>query len=168
MIHWTYSALRPCAIALVQFFWGEAMWGATLTLRRLRWLRFSVSASVVVSVIVVVWAIAGYHLAQNRDSYSYYEGKVLEERVAVQQQKIDAQNSDIRRLLTEMNTATLLAVRMQAQIDQMQDLLGAGVKVLGAVTLMVAGNLINSLLQIKVRREAAKLGGRRHDNEVDL
>jgi hypothetical protein len=33
---------------------------------------------------------------------------------------------------------------------------------------MVAGNLINSLLQIKVRREAANLGGRRHDNEVDL
>lgn len=143
------------------------MWGATLTLRRLRWLRLTVSTSVVVSTVVVIWAIAGYHLAQTKDSYSYYEGKVLEERITVQQHKIDSQESDIRRLLTEMNTSTLLAVRMQAQIDQMQDLLSAGVKVLGAVVLMVAGNLINSLLQIRVRKEAAKLGGRRHDNGED-
>lgn len=167
MIHWTVTALRPCIAVLVQFFWGEAMWGATVTLRHLRWIRVSVSASTVLATVLVVWGVTSYHVAQSKDSYSYYEGKILEARVLETQRRIDDQQADIKRLLTEMNTGTLLAVRMQAQIDQMQDLLSAGVKVLGAVVLMVAGNLVNSLLQIRVRREAAKLGGRRGENEGD-
>lgn len=166
MIHWTYQALRPCFTVLVEFFWGEAVWGATLALRRLRWVRACVSMSTVVASIIVIWAISDYQLADgndHKDNYSYYEGKVLEEQLKETRRRIEEQDRDIKKLLLEANTSTLLAVRMQEQINQMERLLSAGVKVLGAVVLMVAGNLVNSVLQIRVRKEAAKIGGRRGD-----
>lgn len=138
----------------IEFFWGEATWGLTLGLRRLRYLRLVVALLPVLSCTLVGWAIIG---AKANDNYSYYEGKILEERLAETRRKMDAQAEDIKRLLEQSNTHTLLAVRMQSQIEQMQQLLDAGIKVLGGVVVAVVASLLKDILQIRLRHERSKL-----------
>lgn len=143
----------------VEFFWGEATWGITDGLRHLRWLRLTVCILPFVSGGLVCWAIIGAAAAESRDrdSYSYYEGKVLEERLTETRYKLSAQGEDIKKLLEQSNTSTLLAVRMQSQIERMQELLDAGIKVLGGVVVAVVANLLKDILAIRLRRERRKL-----------
>lgn len=149
----------------LEFFWGEAIWGLTAGLRQLRWMRLVLCIIPFVAVGTVVWAVVGSYAAnRSNDSYSYYEGKVLEERMNETRRMVDGQGQDIKRILEQQTTSTLLAVRMQTQIDQMRELLSAGIKVLGAVVIAIAGSLLKDIFQIRLRSERAKIGRRREGN----
>jgi hypothetical protein len=111
---------------------------------------------------LVGWAVVS---AKEHDSYSYYEGKILEERLGETRLKLDKQGEDIKRLLEQSNTHTLLAVRMQSQIERMQDLLDAGIKVLGGVVVAVVASLLKDILQLRLRHERSKLKRRIDEND---
>jgi len=173
MIHWTYAALRPCAGVIGEFVWGEAAWGATVTLRRLRVIRLTIIILCVTCSSLVCWALVERVLASGRpDSYSYYEGKVLEERLSEMKHKVDQQSDDIRRLLEMANTATLLAVRMQGQMEKQQDMLDSGFKVIGALIVTPVLAILWSIFKTGLRRERPTLShhleakGRRDTNSV--
>ena len=165
MIHWTYQALRPCAEAFVLFFWGEAEWGLTQGLQRLRQLRFSIVIIALLSISIVCRTAIEHALAaKSSDSYSYYEGKVLEERMVQAQRKVDAQAEDIRRLLEMANTQTLLAVKMQSQMESQQQIIDAGVKLFGAAVLVPVLAILWGIFKSGLRRERTLIG-RRGGNE---
>lgn len=162
-----WNAIYPCLHVLLLFFWGEAAWGLTAGLRHLRWLKLVTAIGTIASVGLVVWGMVGYSSAKAAasDSYSYYEGKVLEERVAELQRKLDGHEENFKRLVLDSNTQTLLAVRMQGQIEQQQKLLDAGIKVLGAVVVAVAVGLFRDLIHIRLRTERQKLRRKEEESE---
>jgi hypothetical protein len=156
--------LRMFMMISIQFFWGEAMWGMTEGLRRLRIVRISIILLGMLSVGLVLWALIEREVvlaARINDGgyYSYYEGKVLEERVFEIKKRAETQADDIKRLLEMANTSTLLAVRMQNQLEKQQDLLDAGVKILGAVVVTPILAILWSIFKTGLRRERPKLPG---------
>lgn len=153
MIHWTYAAIKPCLAVMVQFFWGEAEWGATQSLRQLRKLRLSIILLSMLSISLVCWAIVERALAVSNDTYSYYEGKILEERITETKRKVDEQSNDIKRLLEMANTSTLLAVRMQAQMEAQQQVIDAGIKIFGAAVIMPTLAMLWAIFRSGLRRE---------------
>lgn len=163
MIHWTWSAIRPCLTVVTEFFWGEAAYGATAALRHLRWLRLVVCVIPLIAIGLVFTAIAQYQY-KSTDSYSYYEGKVLEERLQQSNARMIIMQDDLSKLKENAVASTLLSVKMQSQLDRMQDLLDAGVKVLGAVVLAVLGQLVKGIFDIRLRRSLAATGGRRDED----
>lgn len=146
------------------FFWGEASWGLTEGLRRLRWLRLIVCLIPFFSTGLVVKALIDSSRSQastDRDSYSYYEGKVLEEKVSMLRVNVNDHGEAIKRLLEQSNTTVLLAVKQQDQIDKMQEVLNDSKKiileVLVAIIVLGGGSLLKDVLQMKFRRERVKL-----------
>ena len=54
MIHWTYTALRPCAVVATGFFWDEAVWGMAEGIYRLRFVALTV---VTASALILVQSV---------------------------------------------------------------------------------------------------------------
>lgn len=153
---------------IVGFFWGEASWGLTKGFRRLRWLRLTLCLIPFFSTALVLKAVVDNYLSERRgDDYSYYEGKVLEEKVSELKTNIQNHDEAIKRLLEQSNTTVLLAVKQQSQIDKMQEVLTDGkrvmLEVLVAIVVLGGGSILKDVLQLKFRRERIKL--RRSEDE---
>jgi len=140
----------------MEFFWGEAAWGLTLGLRRLRLLRLGIILLALLEIVLICWATVQQYTAN--DSYSYYEGKVLEEKVTQAQKKVDAHDADMKRLME-------LVVRMQAQLDSQQNTIEAGIKILIAGILTPVLAFLWSIFKSGLRRERMNLPGFRQESE---
>ena len=161
--HMTIRMMFTLCQVVVSFFCGEASWGLTEGLRRLRWLRLIVCIIPFLCSTLIVKAFVDNYKSyrQSSDDYSYYEGKVLEEKVAQLKTSVADHNDAIKRLLEQSNTTVLLAVRQQDQIDKMQEMLADEKKVmlevLVAIVILGGGSLLKDVLQLKFRRERIKL-----------
>ncbi len=160
----TVRALAMLLRVTVEFFWGEAAWGMTAGLRHLRWLRLLVVILPFVAGGIVLWIIVdGYAAPRERydGNYSYYEGKILEERVR-------DQGEAIKRILEQQNTTVLLAVKQQDQIEKIQEIVADAKKVmlevLVAIVVIGGGSILKDVLQMKFRKRSTHLR-KEADNE---
>lgn len=147
----TLRTLAALVRVTVEFFWGEAAWGLTAALRQLRWLRLAALLSCVVALSLVMWAVVDNSAKAFKDSYSDFEGRLLEEKVREMNEKVISHRDDIKTMKEDIKTAALLAVQMQGQISYLTRVADNARTVLVGVVVAVVGSLLKDIIGIKFR-----------------